>query len=267
MIPKPEGQTSDVARPPEMPKERVLVVDDERVIASTLALVLKSCGYEARHAFSGPEAVALAREFQPEILLTDFEMPEMNGLEVIRQVRKLLPGCRAMVITGRAGSVEKAGRFADVRVLQKPVPIPDLVKALRPGTVDTTGAGRPLRVLVVEDQEIKRYSVTRWLLRNGFEVEGVGTAAELEQHDAQSYDCVLLDIKLPDGNGFDMAQRLRAHSVSTPIIHFSASLEGDEAEARSSASGADAFVPSSIDPDSLVFTIREKVQIHLLKNP
>lgn len=80
---------------------RVLVVDDNRDAAESLAMVLRLSGHHAETAFSGTEALQVAPDFDPDLVLLDIGLPEMDGHEVARRLRRLLPhGVRLVAITG-----------------------------------------------------------------------------------------------------------------------------------------------------------------------
>lgn len=75
-------------------RRRVIVVDDEQVIANTLAIILNDAGFEARRVFSGEEAVELLETFSPDVLIVDAIMPGITGIEVAIIVRDKLPACK-----------------------------------------------------------------------------------------------------------------------------------------------------------------------------
>lgn len=87
-------------------RARVLVVDDERLIADTCAEILESAGLLARAAYDGRSALEAVAEFQPDYLLTDVLMPGMNGVELAIAVTKMLPAARILLFSGQAGISE-----------------------------------------------------------------------------------------------------------------------------------------------------------------
>jgi CheY-like chemotaxis protein len=106
-------------------RHKILVVDDERAIASTLATILESQGYETATAFSGEEAVEVAGSFQPDCIVSDVMMGAMNGIEAAMEILGALPYCKVLLISGNAGYgdlLEKArGKGFDFELLLKPV--------------------------------------------------------------------------------------------------------------------------------------------------
>ena len=79
---------------------RILIVDDEHVVADTLSLIFLKNGFETRVTYSASAALACAPEFVPELLLCDIDMPEMDGLALITAMRDQQPSCRILVLTG-----------------------------------------------------------------------------------------------------------------------------------------------------------------------
>jgi CheY-like chemotaxis protein len=104
---------------------KIIVVDDEPIIADTLANILNGEGHNAL-AFSGGEAaIRLAEVMQPDLLVTDVVMPGMDGIETAKAMLKIVPGCRIILFSGQAEStdmVSKARADGHVfEVLAKPV--------------------------------------------------------------------------------------------------------------------------------------------------
>jgi CheY-like chemotaxis protein len=80
---------------------RVLIVDDERLIADTLALILTRHGFETTAVYSGEAAVEAAATVQPDVVITDVIMDGMNGIEVATRLCALHPGCRVILFSGQ----------------------------------------------------------------------------------------------------------------------------------------------------------------------
>lgn len=107
-------------------KKKVLVVDDEQVIADTLAIIFQKRGFECRVSYTGAEALACTEDFCPELLLCDMSMPRMNGLEVVTNVTKKCPECRVLLLTGHYTNLSSARKWArnhpvPSRIMTKPV--------------------------------------------------------------------------------------------------------------------------------------------------
>jgi CheY-like chemotaxis protein len=81
-------------------KPHTLVIDDDVAVADTLAMVLNSEGFDARAVYSGEEGVELARSFEFDFLVTGVVMTQMNGIDAAIQLRKLLPKCKILLVSG-----------------------------------------------------------------------------------------------------------------------------------------------------------------------
>jgi CheY-like chemotaxis protein len=116
-------------------KPRVLVADDEQVIANTLAIILNQAGFEARAVYSGETALEIIEEFQPNMLISDVIMTGMTGIEAAIKVRAKLPGCKILLFSGQAATadlLEKARAHGhEFEILAKPVHPTDLLAKLR----------------------------------------------------------------------------------------------------------------------------------------
>ena len=104
---------------------RVLIVDDEPVIADSLACALGDFGYDATAVYNGQAALVSAAVLNPDVLITDVVMPGMNGIEAGIQIRRMLPSCRIILLSGQAATCDLA-RDAKVRghhfeIVTKPV--------------------------------------------------------------------------------------------------------------------------------------------------
>jgi len=103
------GNSPDDASPletTELIKPRVLVVDDEKLIADTCAQILENAGLDARIAYEGWSALEMLAAFKPDYLLTDVLMPGMNGVQLAIAVKKTFPDVNILLFSGQAGISE-----------------------------------------------------------------------------------------------------------------------------------------------------------------
>ena len=114
---------------------KVLVADDERVIADTLAIILNQAGFDARAVYTGAAAVDAAKAAPPDLLISDVIMPDMNGIEAAIRIRTMLPKCKILLFSGQAAtadlleSARKQGH--EFEILAKPVHPQDLHAKLK----------------------------------------------------------------------------------------------------------------------------------------
>jgi CheY-like chemotaxis protein len=112
---------------------KLLIVDDEKMIAESLVAIFNGNGYEARSAFSAEEALEVITEWEPAIALLDVVLPAMNGVDLGILLRATRPSIKILLISGQivAGDlVGGASKFGHTfEILAKPVPVPDLLNS------------------------------------------------------------------------------------------------------------------------------------------
>ena len=117
------------------PKPKVLVVDDERVIADTLAIILNQHGFEASAVYTGTGAVERAKTVHPDLIISDVIMPDMNGIEAANNIRNFLPRCKILLFSGQAATADllesARAQGHEFEILAKPVHPQDLLSKLR----------------------------------------------------------------------------------------------------------------------------------------
>jgi CheY-like chemotaxis protein len=114
---------------------KVLIADDERVIADTLVAILTHEGFEARAAYSSAQAMDIALAFKPDLLISDVIMEEMSGIEAAIRIKAMLPDIRVFLLSGQTTTPEllekeKADGYG-FEVIIKPVHPRDLISRLR----------------------------------------------------------------------------------------------------------------------------------------
>ena len=114
---------------------RVLVVDDETLIADTIVQILNRSGFIAEAAYGGKEAIELARRNSPDLVLSDVLMPHVDGVEAAIAIQKFLPDTRIVLFSGQAATVEILARARTrgyhFELLAKPLHPTELIKHLR----------------------------------------------------------------------------------------------------------------------------------------
>lgn len=113
--------------------QRVLVVDDDRLVADTLALIFMKNGFQVWTAYSADEALEAARIFLPNLLLCDVSMPGRDGLALVCDVNREFPACRIIVLTGFYANLQSVREQSDklaqpVGIMTKPCQPSDLLR-------------------------------------------------------------------------------------------------------------------------------------------
>jgi len=113
--------------------KRVLVVDDDCLVADTLTLIFEKSGFKAKAAYSADQGLECSREFEPNLLLCDVSMPGRDGLSLVNDVTRELPACRILMLTGFYSNLknvrERASTLArPVGILTKPCQPSELLR-------------------------------------------------------------------------------------------------------------------------------------------
>jgi HAMP domain-containing protein/CheY-like chemotaxis protein/GAF domain-containing protein len=199
----------------------VLIVEDDPDLARTELEVARDRGFKGIVAVRGDSGLALAHEFKPDAIILDMKLPVMDGWTVLDRLKhhpetRHIPVHIVSAGDGRQNAL-KAGAVA---FLEKPIS--------REGLEDTFGEIRSFidrglkRLLVVEDDESQREAVVELIGSDeDVEVTAVGSGeAALEALELEHFDCMVLDLKLPDMGGFTLLEKLKEderHS-SIPVI-------------------------------------------------
>lgn len=114
---------------------RVLVADDERIIADTLAMILNQNGYESVPVYGGRQAVERARRWSPHLFLGDVNMPELSGIQAAIEICEMFPQCRVLLFSGEPDSKilvrDATFKGHNYEFLEKPIPPLDLLNRIR----------------------------------------------------------------------------------------------------------------------------------------
>jgi DNA-binding NtrC family response regulator len=114
---------------------RILIADDERIIADTLAMILERNGYHASAVYGGRMAIEKARHWPPDLFISDVQMPEVNGVQAAFEICAMFPECRVLLFSGEPGSrmLVQSSRFKgrEFEFIEKPIPPMDLLSRIR----------------------------------------------------------------------------------------------------------------------------------------
>ena len=126
---------------------KVLIGDDDAMIAKSLSMILKHSGFEAMDVHSGASIIAAAAKWQPDLLLLDLNLEDMHGVDVALAVKAELPWCRVLFLSGEDMPAERARQAAaagySFDCILKPIYPSDLLAVLREGV--SSGPAAPAR--------------------------------------------------------------------------------------------------------------------------
>ncbi len=266
----PESQTI-----PQLQNCRALVVDDDFNTCDSVTCMLQEIGLRAEWTLSGKEAVlrtrqAVMREDEYSVYIIDWLLPDMNGIEVARRVRKEI-GEKVPIIVLTAydwSDIEDEARSAGVTAFcSKPLFLSELRDCLQSiiteredgGKAEEKPARRTGHILLAEDNELNQEIAVAILEEAGFTIDVVenGQAAveKLESSQPGYYRLVLMDVQMPVMNGYEATREIRRLKnrklAGIPILAMTANaFEEDRQEAI--RSGMNGHVPKPINVDTLM---------------
>jgi len=135
VVPVAEVPTEDLVVVPKRTRPVVLIVDDERIIADTLSVILSRNGFSTVTAYDGLSGLEIAQSTRPDLVISDVMMPGMTGVELAITLTHAIPTCKILLFSGQAATVdllEKAREAGHAfTTLTKPVHPTDMLKRVR----------------------------------------------------------------------------------------------------------------------------------------
>ncbi|MBY8825010.1 response regulator [Sphingomonas colocasiae] len=212
-------------------KRTILIVEDDPAFARILCDIAREQGFQCLVAGTADEGALMARQYVPHAVILDMNLPDHTGLSVLDRIKR---DVRTRHIPVHVVSVDDASQAAlssgAIGYLFKPVKREQLVEMLE--GLEARMAQRMRRVLVVEDDAQQAESVRLLLASRDVETVEAHSAAQcFERLGEQTFDCMVLDLNLPDASGLDLLDRLSADdSVGFPpvIVYTGRDLNADE---------------------------------------
>jgi CheY-like chemotaxis protein/signal transduction histidine kinase/HAMP domain-containing protein len=200
----------------------LLIVEDDPHYARVLRDLSHDCGFKVLMASRGADALALAREFHPTAVSLDVFLPDMLGWTVLNHLKqdpttRHIPVQMLTLDEDRHHGLSR-GAFSFVT---KPTTSEELGQVLT--RIKIYSMPHRKRLLIVEDNPAEQLSISELLGHDDIDVHTVTTGSEaLSRIEDESFDCVVLDLRLPDMSGFDVLERLREmpHLSDLPVVVF-----------------------------------------------
>ena len=264
---------------------KALVVDDDFNTCDSLTKMLVRIGMRSEWTLSGKEAVLRARQSMElgdafHAYIIDWRLPDMNGIEVTRQIRSLGDDTPIIILTAYDWSdIEVEARAAGVTAFcAKPLFMSDIrdtlmiaIGKMQAEAEDTsfTAAGSDIRdkcILLVEDNELNSEITVEILNEYGCMVDTAENGAEAVEKVKNSkpgnYDLVLMDVQMPVMNGYEATKQIRALNdpelAGITILAMTANAF-DEDRKKALECGMDGFLTKPIVIDELISTLQKKM--------
>jgi CheY-like chemotaxis protein/signal transduction histidine kinase len=212
----------------------LLIVEDDPHYARVICDLSRDKGFKVLVALRGSDALALAREFHPTAVSLDVFLPDMLGWTVLNHLKQD-PATRHIPVQMLTLDEDRhhglaRGAFAFVT---KPTRAEELESAL--SRIKEYAAPRRKRLLIVEDNPAEQLSIRELLGYKDIDVTVAATGSEaLDLVTRESFDCVVLDLRLPDMSGFDILERMRdiPEVTDLPVVVFTGKELSPEEDAR-----------------------------------
>ncbi|GAA3941431.1 HAMP domain-containing protein [Litoribacillus peritrichatus] len=195
----------------------LLVIEDDEAFAELLMNHARSQGFKVMVALTGSEGLELASEYQPDAITLDLHLPDMQGRVVLDRLKHDLNTRHIPVHVLSVDDAEsRCIAQGAINFLQKPLDINGLEQAM--ANISQYLEKQVKHLLVVEDDSTQRNSIVDLISGPDVEIMAVDSAeAALSALKAQSFDCVVLDLMLPDMDGIDLLHKMKADIGVKPL--------------------------------------------------
>ena len=278
------GQKAEPKQLPQLEGLRALVADDDTNTCLNVSTMLSKIGMRPEWTISGKEAVirtkyAVEQGDEFSVYIIDWLIPDMNGIEIVRQIRKVIGNrCPIIILTAYDwADIEDEARAAGVtafcekplflselrRVLAEPFRAEPASEPAQPTAADLKGK----KLLLVEDNELNREIALEILKEAGFVVDtaedGAVAVQKIKQAAPGQYDLILMDIQMPNLDGYEATRQIRAlpdaEKANIPIFAMTANaFEEDRQNAL--AAGMNGHIAKPLDVPHLLCVLADALK-------
>ncbi len=232
----------------------MLVVDDQIELAENIAEILQGIGFQTDVAGSAEEGLERVARGGITAVVTDFKLPGQTGAQLIEELRRRgerMPVLMMSAYTDEA-TIDRSRSAGAWFFLPKPVPLLTLVETFE------SLAQQPVTTLLVDDEESLAQNLAEALTAAGHEVVVTHTAASALAQNRRLHTAVL-DYRLPDGSGLEVARQLRARDPAVQILFISGHTDDLEATRQADVPDSEAL-QKPIDTGRLISWVQLAVK-------
>ncbi len=244
-------------------EKKILVVDDELRMREMFYDLLSRKGYKILTAPGAGEAIEIVRQENPDLVLIDIKMPNIDGIETLKKIREFDARIRIVMLTGMDDvELEKQARLIgasgflrkelDLSLITKPV---DGILA----EIKEVSAAEAKKILIVDDNLQIRSFLERFLIKKGFYALSAASGEEaLEKIKTAKPIIVLLDIKMPGMDGLMTLKRIKEINEDIGVIMITG-VEDEDIGEVALKSGAYDYITKPLDLDYLEMCLLTKI--------
>lgn len=232
----------------------ILAVEDDATFAEALVVLAHELDFDCVVASTAEEALALASELRPNGILLDIGLPDVSGLSVLERLKRN-PDTRHIPV--HVVSAMERGQVARelgaIGFAIKPTTRERLVTAIE--QLEQTSQRDMRRLLIVEDDNELRHNLELLLGRDQLQIVAVGTlAGALEQLSTVTFDCMVMDLSLPDGSGYDLLEHMAGNDDVgfPPVIVYTGRALSREEEQRLRRYSKSIIIKGARSPERLL---------------
>jgi len=213
------------------PRRSLLIIDDDATFAQTIATVAANLQFDSLIALTADAGIEMALQHRPTAIVLDVRLPDHTGLAVLDRL-KHDPGTRHIPVQVISGFdyTQPALQMGAANFLLKPIEREQLVTAL--AALERKAQDNTRVVLIVEDNALQRDSIRQLLQSDQVRTVAVATVSEaLQQLRTTTFDCMVLDLALPDANGYELLEKMandEAYAFPPVIVYTGRSVSADE---------------------------------------
>ncbi len=232
----------------------ILAVEDDATFAEALVALAHELDFDCVVAGTAEEALTLASELRPNGILLDIGLPDVSGLSVLERLKRN-PDTRHIPVhvVSAMDRSQVARELGAIGFAIKPTTRERLVSAIE--QLEQTSQRDVRRLLIVEDDSELRHNLELLLGRDQLQIVAVGTlAAALEQLSTVTFDCMVMDLSLPDGSGYDLLEHMAGNDDVgfPPVIVYTGRALGREEEQRLRRYSKSIIIKGARSPERLL---------------
>lgn len=232
----------------------ILAVEDDATFAEALVALAHELDFDCVVAGTAEEALTLASELRPNGILLDIGLPDVSGLSVLERLKRN-PETRHIPVhvVSATDRSQVARELGAIGFAIKPTTRERLVTAIE--QLEQTSQRDVRRLLIVEDDSELRSNLELLLGRDQLQIVAVGTlAGALEQLSTVTFDCMVMDLSLPDGSGYDLLEHMAGNDEVgfPPVIVYTGRALSREEEQRLRRYSKSIIIKGARSPERLL---------------